>query len=200
VARRASTGKRDYRLGIRAAVRGLWNGAFDLFQFADAMIPTVQRGLTRAADDGLISVGIQPGERTPQEQIALDKRINSEFAHILPFGRDIVAGSKANGGLLRPLLDRAEMWILRYTDVENEARTMAANDPKLEWVWDPAKEHCTSCARLNGKVKRASFWREMGVLPQNPPNAKLECGGWRCGCILRPTDKPVSRGPLPGLP
>jgi hypothetical protein len=170
--RRASTGKRDYRLGIRAAVRALWNGTFDLFEFADTMLPTIRRGLTRAADDGLLSVGIQPEDRTEAEQVALDNRIDSEFTHILPFGRDIVAGSKENGGLLRPLLERAEMWILRYTDVENEARTMAANDPKLMWVWDPAKEHCTSCARLNGKVKRASFWQGR-VVPQSPPNAQL---------------------------
>lgn len=172
--RRAKTGKSDYRLNVRAAVRGLWNGALDLFEFSDSMISTVRRGLTRAADDGLISVGIDPDERTPQEQIALDRRINSEFAHILPFGRDIQANNKASGALLRPLLDRAEMWILRYTDVENEARTMAANDPKLEWVWNPAKEHCRSCFRLNGKVKRASFWRTLDIRPQSPPNDKLE--------------------------
>lgn len=200
MARRASSGKDDYRLGIRAAVRGLWSGVFDLFEFVDVMLPTIRRGLTRAADDGLLSVGMKPDERTPAEQIALDKQINSEFDHVLPFGRDIVANNKASGAKLDPLFKRAEMWILRYTDVENEARTMAANDPKLEWVWNPAKEHCDSCARLNGKVKRASYWREVGVLPQSPPNPMLLCGGWKCGCELRPTDKPLSKGRLPNLP
>lgn len=199
MARRARTGKRDYRLGIRAAVRGLWAGVLDLFEFVDSMLPTIRRGLTRAADDGLLSVGIQPEDRTEQEQNVLDDRIDSEFEHVLPFGRDIQAGSKANGGLMRPLMQRAEMWILRYTDVENEARTLAANDPKLVWQWDPVKEHCTTCARLNGQVRRASFWRTR-VLPQSPPNEKLVCGGWKCGCGLKPTEKPISRGRLPRLP
>jgi hypothetical protein len=144
--------------------------------------------------------GLNPADITPQEQIALDARINDEFRHILPFGRDIEAGSKANKGKLRPLMNRAQAWTLRARDVSNQAKTMAQNDPKLMWVWDPAKEHCTSCERLNGKVKRASFWEASGVRPQNPDNPFLECRGWKCGCTFVVTDRPLSRGPLPRLP
>lgn len=200
MARGASRGEKDYRLGIRAAVRGAWNGALDAIEFTGAMIPTIRRGLERAWQDGAKEAGISPEERTPAEQRQLDEIINGEFARILPFFREIEAESKANGKLLRPQLQRSEMWILRYRGVQNKAKLEAKNDPKLEWVWDPLKEHCVSCERLNGQVRRASFWRVRGIIPQNPPNPLLECGGWKCGCKFIVTEKPLSRGRLPNLP
>jgi hypothetical protein len=74
---------------------------------------------------------------------------------------------------------------------------MACGDGKFKWVLGPT-EHCTTCAKLEGLVKRGSWWRD-NVLPQNPPNEKLECGGWRCQCNLEATDQRVSRR-TPSLP
>lgn len=95
---------------------------------------------------------------------------------------------------------RLSLWCKRYADMRSFAAVLIGKDAPLEWIYDPEKEHCDSCRRLNGKVKRASFWKAAGVLPQNPPNPLLKCGGWRCGCELRPTNKPLTRGGLPKLP
>ena len=72
-------------------------------------------------------------------------------------------------------------------------------DPKLRWVLGPTKTHCRTCSKLSGKVKRASWWRD-NVMPQQPPNESLECQGWKCGCVLEPTDEPLSRGRMPNVP
>ncbi len=60
--------------------------------------------------------------------------------------------------------------------------------------------NCSSCLKLDGKVKRASWWTENNVLPRVPGAPWLACKGWRCQCGLFTTDKPLSRGRMPKLP
>lgn len=192
--------ERNYRMDVRSMVRGLWTGVFDLDQAFVIGDLAIRIRLTQAWDAGLQSVGVQPSEQSPQQRIELQGIINSEVSRLFDFLLSVEAGSKANGGKLGPQMDRADLWISRVVDVENRARVTAESDPKLEWQLDPSKENCPTCLKLNGKVKRASTWRRKNILPRRPPNASLECGGWECGCSLFPTDKPLSRGPLPNVP
>jgi len=199
----AKTGAANYRLDIRAAVRGLWKGVFDYYQFFDSMISTIQRRLTQAWYEGAEAVGVQPSELTPEERLALRNVISDEINHVDDFAQEIAAGSQANGGKLTPLLRRAEMWAARYEDVVNRAKLMAGKDQKLQWTINytrVVKVNCPSCLKLSGKIKRASYWQREDVHPQQPPNPKLECEGWQCGCGLVPTDEPCTPGPLPKLP
>jgi hypothetical protein len=158
----------------------------------------VTNGFTRAWWDGADDVGISPSELTPQERQAMQNAILSQRQYIDGFLTAIEEGSKANGGKLGPLFSRAGLWTKRYDDVRNMARAQAGEDQRLMWVWDPSKEHCTTCGRLNGQVRRASYWHAH-VIPNSP---KLECvhnaGGVPvCGCELVPTDQRCTPGPLP---
>jgi hypothetical protein len=193
-------GETDYSRGIRSAVRGLWTGVFDYDQFFDLMMTTIRRGLTAAWHDGASQAGVQPSELTPEERLAMERAIFEEIGHIGGLASEIEANSKANGGKLSPLMGRAEMWSNRYSDVVSKALMMARGDPKLQWVWTPEKEHCSTCTALNGKVKRQSYWNKVGVKPRDPPNPNLECKGWRCGCSFSVTTDRCSPGPLPGFP
>lgn len=192
--------ERNYRSAIRSVVRGLWAGIFDLDQAFDVGETSIRFGLTQAWNAGLKSVGVLPSEQSPEQKIELQRIINLETSLLFPFLLDIEAGSKANGGKLKPQMVRGEMWALRATDVESRARVSAENDPKLMFVLGQTKEHCGSCLKLAGKVKRASTWRRLGIRPQAPPNPLLDCGGWKCLCFFEPTTEPLSRGPLPRLP
>lgn len=194
------SGQSDYGLNIRAAVRGLWSGVLDIDQFWTTMRDTVNRGLTRAFNEGATECGIKPEEFTVEEQIILGTLIANELPHISDFAAFIMGNSKALGGKLATCMSRAAMWISRYQDVRQRASGLACGDRKKKWVMNPIKEHCPSCVKLDGKVKRNSYWMKQGVLPQNPPNPYLECGGWNCGCSLIDTDEPLSKGPLPSLP
>lgn len=199
-----TAGATNYRNGIRSAVRGLWLSAFDHYQFYDAMEATIRNGLTIAYYEGAAECGILPAELSPTERAKLAQAIASEMGHIDGFAIEIEQGNKANGGKLGPLHARAETWINRYRDVVNRAKVSACADQKLEWVHQAlgmTADPCSTCKdKLNGKVKRASYWQRVGVRPQNPPNPYLECRGWACLCDLVVTDKPLSRGPLPKLP
>lgn len=192
-----------YARDIRGIVRALWSGALDYDQAFALMLDTVRIGLTSAYHEGASECGVQPSELTPTERIGLARIIADEQSHIAGFLDYVQAHNKASGDKLAPMLGRAEAWGLRYYDVYTRARLIACADRKLEWMINHVrvvKENCDSCLRLNGKVKRASYWKQHEVQPQNPPNPKLKCGGWKCGCGLVETDKPLSRGPLPRLP
>lgn len=189
-----------YRAGVRAEVRGLWLGQIDRFTFVDDMVAVIRRGMTQAWGEGARECGITLAELTQAERDALELRINNQFGFLPGLAGFVEANSQANGGKLRTVFRRAETWINQYNSARNKAKLMACQDQKLQWQIDPEKDNCNSCLKLNGKVKRASTWREAGIEPQNPPNDRLECGGWLCGCRLVPTDAPLTPGPLPALP
>ena len=178
-----TAGATNYRNGIRSAVRGYWLGAFDFYWFYDAMEAVIRNGLMLATQEGAAECGILPAELSPTELAKLAQAIANEIGHIDAFAAIIEAGSKANGGKLGPLHAKAEAWILRYKDVVNQAKVSACGDQKLMWVWQAlgvTKKPCVTCKdKLNGKVKRASYWARGGVRPQNPPNFYLERGGHR---------------------
>jgi len=189
----------DYGREIRASIRGLWLGEFDLFLFFDALTANIEHGLTRAWIEGARDCGINaPQELTTAEINALRQAIGNELGFVMGLADAVMAGNRARGGKLRDVMRRSDNWSNRYIDVRNRARVMACADQKLIWKFNPAKEHCATCAALDGKVKRASTWEAAGLHPQQPPNAALDCRGWKCGCEFEVTDLPLSRGRLPG--
>lgn len=194
-----ASNEESYRNSLRSAVRGLWKGELDYDLFFDAMISAIRMFLPRAWYEGAESVGIKPAELSPEEKVEIQRAVTSEISHIDALAQAVEENREAKGKL-GSLFSRLKMWIGRFSDLRSRARLMAKTDPKLMWVMHPEKEHCASCLKLDGKVKRASYWKRAEVQPKNPPNEKLECGGWRCGCELVPTSLPATPGPLPALP
>lgn len=179
---------------IRAPSRGLWNGSLDIFDFFEAMELAIQRGYENAWNEGAASCNIQPDERTAQEQQELNRLIQFNRQYIFSYGEFVEQNSRDNDGKLGTVFSRADLWINRYNQVRARAQSMACADQKLMWIWQPDKEHCADCRKLNGKVYRASVWDEIGILPQSE---KLACHGYRCGCALVLTDAKATPGRRP---
>lgn len=190
----------QYARDIRGTAHALWAGTVDIGQAFDIMYDTVRIGLTRAWHEGAMDCGIQASELTPEEITQLTQVIASEQSRVFPFLEWAKERDKASGGKRGVVTARANMWGLRYDDVATRARLLACADQKLEWVQGPTSDQCPTCSRMNGKVKRASQWERNGVHPRAPYNPTIQCHGWRCLCELVPTDKPLSRGPLPRWP
>ena len=186
-----------FKMNIRTSVRGLWAGHLIYAQAYDNMVRAIERGLEQAWNEGAAECGISPDERTGAEQLALDEAIRSNVGYVKRFLDHVEASSKANKGKLTPLFTRADLWITRYNEVQMRASAMACADQKFIWRLGPTKEHCSSCLKLNGKVKRGSQWTEAGIYPKHPD---LECGGWKCECTRTKTDAPMSKGALPRIP
>jgi hypothetical protein len=186
----------QYRQSLRAAVYGLWRGAFTEPEFYDSMIRTIETGLGRAWNEGAGEVGILPEEFTQEEIFARDAAILQEIQYITRFGSWIASRDKASGGLLRDLMYRMSMWVNKYNDIRNLAMQVVGADLKLTWRLGPTKEHCSDCANYNGRVYRASLWRKYNIRPQS---RGLECKGYKCQCRLSPTNAPATPGRPPSM-
>lgn len=193
---KSAGGEQDYKKAINAAVRMLWMGDTDLMGFVDGMVGSIQRGLTRAWNEGAGSCGIKPNELTVEELFALQGIINGEISHVLAYGQSIEKNSRANKGKLAPFLRRAQMWGNKYMAVFYQAQTTACADLKLKWVWNPLKEHCDSCKILNGRVYRASTWKKYDIYPRM---RRLMCHGLKCGCTFEITQEPCTPGHPPEI-
>ncbi|MEA1998256.1 MAG: hypothetical protein U9N61_02870 [Euryarchaeota archaeon] len=189
-------GKSRLGYNIRNAVRALWTGVWGLNEFYDQIIISLEKAVNEAFEEAFAEYGISMDELTPTEKSVMFQFMNEQYNHIEGFAQSIQENSKANGGLLGPHLTRAQMWENRYLEAKNRAMQLAAADKHLRWTLGNA-DHCSSCLKLAGKVKRGSVWLARDIRPQHP---NLECGGFRCACTLVPTDQPASRGPLPSIP
>ena len=195
--------KSSFETNIRSAFRGLWSGVFDRYDFDSAMVATINQGFNDAWAQGMKAAGLSIADMSAEERSTLEDLKRGQYAYIQTVAQALIDGSKANGGLWGAFSQRINLWAIRWDSVYHTALTMAQNDPPLEWkinVVRIVKQNCKSCLALNGKVKRASFWRDRGIQPQSAPNPHLNCGGWECGCGLVPTDKSISKGRLPKLP
>lgn len=187
-----------YRKSMRDATRGLWSGALSLFDFTETMSAAIRRQFPLAWNEGAAKFGITDTDRTEEEQTRLTLEINTEISYISGFGNAIIEGSKANGGPLQPLLDRAELWVNSYERIVNLAGMMAAADQKGEWFYGDTEDHCASCSGYAGRVYRNSTWQKF-LEPYDlmPKGRGLACGGWKCDCRIGQTDKAITRGRPP---
>ena len=189
-----------YESEIRFASSALWNGHINPTIFILRMFSITRRGLEDAFERGMKSVGIDPSDITPNERLQFGEWLTDEQTHIVSLANFIQNNRREFGGNWKKISNRIKLWGKRFRDIRNKSRTLGGLNAKLEWRLGLTEKNCKSCSRLNGKVKRASWWAENEVYPQNPPNDKLECKGWKCDCDLDPTDKPLTRGRMPNLP
>lgn len=156
----------EFVRNVNSAVRGLWSGVLDYYDFFEAMAASVRIGYNKAWNAGAAECGIMPDELSPEEQVKRQSMITAQMGYINGFASAIEQNSKEKGGKLGPLLNRGQLWSNRYRDVINTARAMACADRKLKWVLG-ATEHCKTCLRLAGKVKRGSQWAAT-IMPGDP--------------------------------
>lgn len=196
-----------YATRVKELVVQLLAGEIASFAFNDGMFRAIRVGITAAWEEGALKAGIQPDELSPGEQRAMQNEINGQLQHVLRLMSDILVlrerialKTRDYDSVKARLLDRATLWANRYYEVVAKATALVGKDQKLRWTIDPFKKNCSSCLKLNGKVKRASWWVANGILPRVAGAPYLMCRGFLCGCSLEPTDEPMTRGRMPSLP
>jgi hypothetical protein len=197
-----TTGAERYRKDIWGAVQGLWNASNTRAEFIDIMGQIVPIALEFAWIEALREEGIESlDDLEPEEIDQMRDRIALELTFIAGFADFIISRSKAEGFKLRDpaMVSRVNMWVARYMDMFSQARQIAGGIKRYEFVYDPEKENCWSCLKLNGQVRRMSAWKRFDCRPQHPD---LDCmhsanGPTVCGCEFVLTDEPASKGPLP---
>jgi len=178
----------DYMLRqVEGLVNGVYSGVIG-GDFIDTIANLISGQLTQAYNTAYKDEGYT-GDLPDYLSASLESMILNQYTFVDQFYRDIV-DARIDGTPLAPLLSRAQMWANRYNEAYNEAVRLIAKENGNNLVWQYGEaEHCTTCQSLNGIVAGAKEWDTLGVKPQNAPNSKLECGGWKCQCALVPTDK-----------
>jgi hypothetical protein len=190
-----------YRRALRRAVLDFYRGDIDAFAFIDEMIRLIEGQFTRAFNEGMRKMGLDPTtDMTPEWRTALNQKVFAEHNNILDFAQAIEDARNNNGDPpLEHFYSRVELWVNRFNEIMNWAMQLTGGRQKLEWQLGRTERHCTTCFALNGIVDYADSWTASGYQPQNAPNPMLECGGWRCDCRLVPTNKRRTRGGVPKI-
>lgn len=200
VAIKQTAGANRYRKDISGLVQNLWNGSISGPEFLRALkYQIIPIAFEQAWMDGARQGGITSFEElTDEEKNSLGVRIKTEKTFVRGFRDYVAAHTKADGYKLRMFKPRIELWVNRYMDVVSEAMMMAGGDKKYRWQMY-AKENCRSCRKLNGQVRRMSFWKEHNCRPQHEDLVCMDSadGPTVCRCEFEETDEPLSRGPLP---
>jgi hypothetical protein len=186
----------SYAAAIDAAARRFWKDGTPMRM---QLRPTIRDGLRDAFILGADDIGIAEEDLIAPDWKDLDAIVTEEQSHLADLDKFMETLARDRTAKLSDADSRLNMWKNTFEDVRSQAKVILGKDEKLEWVYGDT-EHCDSCMKLNGIVKRASFWRSHDLLPRNPPNPKIDCGGWNCQCRLEPTDKKITRGKLPSLP
>lgn len=186
---------RYYREALRRISRAVWDDRISYLEFLEKAEAYVQQFLNEAMIQALYEVGLTVAELTVDERILLAARIAEEISYLQPFARWLLENQRGVTKLVT-VFNRVELWVNSFNKMKNYVKTAIGGDVKLLWVMDPAKEHCRDCARLDGRVYRAKIWARYGIKPQD---ARLACSGYRCGCLLLPTDRPANTGFPPSL-
>ena len=126
---------------------------------------------------------------TEEEQAALAAAIALNLESVEGLSADIYAG-EYRGDDANNLEDRLALWVSVAAGLYFMGQVMAGGtEVKLKWRFNPAKEHCSDCARLDGQVHTAEQWRASGWIPRD---GRLACKGFRCGCVFDSTNEAVS--------
>jgi hypothetical protein len=84
----------DYGRRLRGLTRGLWNGEIDKFGFVDDVFSAMTRAFNQAWTEGARTQGVEPDERTPEEEAKLQEMINTQAAYIPGLADWIIEHSK----------------------------------------------------------------------------------------------------------
>lgn len=114
-----------------------------------------------------------------------------------PFVASFVEEITAQPLTTAEIRSRVDTWANMSLDpVYYKALSVANPRGRYMWVYDPLKEHCRTCLRLNGQIHQLKSFTDRNLVPRA---RSLECGGWKCGCRLVQTDQPI-RGRIRSVP
>lgn len=185
-----------YQRALRELGTGFWRGDIKRGNFTNRAKQEVSRSLEEAFFAGVEKGGLAKGDLTSSERGELVTLIKQEQGFISTLTKFISENSKAKRGRLNVIRSHVDRWIARYANVEATGFLIASRGKNLLWKYDPRKEHCRDCSKLNGRIYKARIWLKNNIAPQSK---LLACFGLWCGCSFVETDKPVNRGKPPKL-
>lgn len=152
----------------------------------------IARDAEAAFSEGLIEGGVTEPELSDEDRAEIKAWIADQRAYVSGFWDDVAGLAKDRAGLektaynarLRALYDRITLWESAIRELAGKGKASALKDMMCTWKLGATEEHCSTCKRLNGQRHRLRWFTDKGYVPQQNGSDTLDCGGWRCLCIL----------------
>lgn len=142
----------------------------------------VREGVTDAYTEGLREGGADPNDLADEDAQAIADLVNTQAQHTTDLAKAI-RQAKSDKALQRDLLNvRLPLWVASIESAGNLGRASAQVNIMGTWKLGKTEEHCETCAKLNGKRHRLRWYIDNGLIPRQPGNENLQCGGWKCDC------------------
>lgn len=171
------------RGAIFGSVFGYLSGNGSVADFRDRMITAVSRAYVETADVAYAEGG---ADLPLDDETAAWARaqLDAQIVFIEQLFRDLRELRKQEGLDAGAVANRyADSYSSGLDGYANEARLRGSKNIVAVWHLGEAEEHCTTCASLNGKAHRISWYIERDYIPRKN-GAAMDCGGWNCTCTL----------------
>ena len=184
----------SYRRELRSIMRGIIDNQINVPSAIQATDSVVRRSLTQAAYEGIEKGGLRRGDLTQAELLTIQEMIFNEQDYVVGLVEYAKSQSTSDNPAYGAVFNRVDMWANRYDMVVNKFYQMAASDKKTIWRLHgkhKTDESCIDCLAYNGRVYRNSIWEKHDIQTQM---WDLSCRGVHCGCGMKETDEPITRG------
>ncbi len=140
-----------------------------------------------AYTEGMKEGGIDDPEAeiTDEDEAAIDAWTVTQLGFVGGFidAAEATRSAEDRGAAQEAVLNRLQLWIGSLRDIGSQGKASAQKNMMVTWVYGDT-DHCDTCARLNGKRKRLSWFMKNGYRPQENGSETLDCHGFNCQCTL----------------
>lgn len=164
-------------------IRQAWAGDMSLVDFRRAHNALIRESARSVYIQGLEDCGVSEEDMTDSDDATIEDWTRGQLEHVADFAAAVLA-ARGYDAAQEAVSAQAELWVKALRGLATRACMSADADKMGTWEYDPDKEHCTTCEKLDGKRHRMSWFLDNGYIPQEPGSETLECGGWRCGCKI----------------
>lgn len=133
---------------------------------------------------GMQAGGVSGDEMTGAEKAIIAAWTAVQLDHIDQYAADAVAAGK-DPAERDKILARMELWIAALLALGAQGMATARSDKSGTFHLGATIEHCRTCAGLNGKRHRMSWYTSRGLLPRQMGNMNFVCKGYQCQCNIK---------------
>jgi hypothetical protein len=179
--------------GIEAEYTSSLFDIMELYVDSDQAITSFRNAFRRVANDAFNATALvgwtDAGNEAPISedlQSWVNGEIETEISNIDSLFTDL-RDLRKNGTADEQnafIAAKAEGYAGALIGIYNYAKMQGKPEQEGEWVYGDT-DHCATCDELNGQVHPLAWFADNGYIPQQRGSGTLECGGWRCQCVIR---------------
>lgn len=126
--------------------------------------------------------GVPEEDMTGEDDDAISGWVTDQKGYVSDFAQAVI-DARGDDLAAEAVRGRVDTWAASARALATLACMSAKQNQAVTWKYGETEAHCSTCASLNGKRHRMSWFIERDYIPQQP-GAAMECGGWRCLCTL----------------